>query len=77
MAGLFRSKKAPFLFGTYPLKTISSLELCSSNAQAMKGETIAAMKYKEVDFMAGEEGFEPSHQEPESCVLPLDDSPFH
>lgn len=25
--------------------------------------------------MAGEEGFEPSHPDPESGVLPLDDSP--
>ncbi len=28
-------------------------------------------------FMAGEEGFEPSLTDPESAVLPLDDSPAH
>jgi hypothetical protein len=28
-------------------------------------------------ILAGEEGFEPSLAEPESAVLPLDDSPAH
>ena len=33
------------------------------------------IKYPLSEKLAGEEGFEPSHRDPESRVLPLDDSP--
>ena len=34
-------------------------------------------KSSDVSRLAGEEGFEPSLTDPESAVLPLDDSPAH
>ncbi len=36
-----------------------------------------ALTVRKLSKMAGEEGFEPSLTDPESAVLPLDDSPAH
>jgi hypothetical protein len=35
----------------------------------------AETEFRTISEMAGEEGFEPSLTDPESAVLPLDDSP--
>jgi hypothetical protein len=38
-------------------------------------DKVATYSVRNVSLVAGEEGFEPSLTDPESAVLPLDDSP--
>lgn len=41
----------------------------------MRGRRPRPLDEEALYYLVGEEGFEPSHTDPESVVLPLDDSP--